>query len=150
VLEIEAEGSGTAVVALRGELDMHHAPYFREVVTALLNRGDITSIDLDLTAVEVLDATGAGTLIVAHRIAVNLRVALRIGAISAAATQVLILVGAADLLPKERPNGTARPQADNLQPQADNPRWTAETPVSPRTASGRPAFLATTGTEDGI
>jgi anti-sigma B factor antagonist len=86
-------------VIVRGELDMHHASDFRAAVTNLLNRGDVTGIELDLAAVEVLDATGAGTLIVAHRIAVNVRVALRVCAVSAPAVQVLTLLGAADLLP---------------------------------------------------
>jgi hypothetical protein len=29
---------------------MHHAPHFRAAITDLLNRGDITTIELDLTA----------------------------------------------------------------------------------------------------
>ena len=62
MLEIQAEGSGIVDVVVRGALDMQHASAFRVAVTGLLNRGDITGIELDLAAVEVLDATGAGTL----------------------------------------------------------------------------------------
>jgi anti-sigma B factor antagonist len=98
VLEIQSEGSGIVDVIVRGALDMHHAPAFRTAVTGLLNRGDVTGIELDLAAVEMLDATGAGTLIVAHRIAVNVRVALRICSASAPVAQVLALLGAADLI----------------------------------------------------
>jgi anti-anti-sigma regulatory factor len=65
----------------------------------VLNRGDVTAVELDLTAVEVIDAAGAGTVIVAHRIAINLRVAMRVCAASALTAQILILLGAADLLP---------------------------------------------------
>ncbi|MCM4077950.1 hypothetical protein [Paractinoplanes hotanensis] len=53
----------------------------------------------------LLDPAGAGALVVAHRIAVNLRVALRLRAISAAEAEALRLVGAADLLPGPRPAG---------------------------------------------
>lgn len=99
MIEIEVEGSGTVGVVVRGELDMHHAPDFRTTVTGVLNRGDVTAVELDLTAVEVIDAAGAGTVIVAHRIAINLRVAMRVCAASALTAQILILLGAADLLP---------------------------------------------------
>ncbi|MEU4221121.1 STAS domain-containing protein [Actinoplanes sp. NPDC026623] len=102
MLEIEVEGSGIVDVVVRGELDMHHAPSFRSTVASVLNRGDVTAVELDLTAVEVLDAAGAGTVIVAHRIAINLRVSMRVCAASALATQILTLLGAADLLPGER------------------------------------------------
>jgi anti-sigma B factor antagonist len=102
VLEVEVEGSETVHVIVGGELDMHHAPTFRTVVTGVLNRGDVVAVELDLAAVEVLDAAGAGTVIVAHRIAINLRVSLRIRAASALVTQILTLLGAADLLPGGR------------------------------------------------
>jgi anti-sigma B factor antagonist len=103
MLEIEVEGSGIVGVIVRGELDDQHAPTFRSAVTGVLNRSDVTAVELDLTAVEFLDATGAGTVIVAHRIAINLRVNMRVCAASALATQILTLLGAADLLPGDRP-----------------------------------------------
>ena len=103
MLEIQAEGSGIVDVSVRGDLDMVHAPTFWAAVTGLLNRGDVTGIRLDLTAVELLDATGAGTLIVAHRIAVNIRVVLRICAVSPSVERVLSLTGGGDLLPSTRP-----------------------------------------------
>jgi anti-anti-sigma factor len=103
VLEIQAQGSGIVDLTVRGELDMAHAAAFRAAVTGLLNRGDVTDIRLDLGEVFVLDATGAATLIVAHRIAFDVRVALRICAVSPSVNQILTLVGAADLLPAVRP-----------------------------------------------
>ncbi len=99
MLDIEADGSGIVEVLVRGELEMLHAPQLRESIIALLNRGDVTGVNLDLTAVTLLDATGAGAIIVAHRIATNLRVALRITAASAPVTQILTLLGAGVLLP---------------------------------------------------
>lgn len=78
---------------------MRHAPQLRESLLALLNRGDVTRVNLDLGAVTLLDATGAGALIVTHRIATHRRVALRITAVSVAVVQILTLVGATDLLP---------------------------------------------------
>jgi anti-anti-sigma factor len=99
MMEIQAEGSGTVDVIVRGELDMHDAPDLRSTVITLLHRGDVTAIDVDLAAVTVLDATGAGILVVAHRIAVNARVPLRLRRVSKTAAQVLTLCGAADLLP---------------------------------------------------
>lgn len=99
MLDIQANGSGTVEVAVRGELEMRHAPQLRESLLALLNRGDVTRVNLDLGAVTLLDATGAGALIVTHRIATHRRVALRITAVSVAVVQILTLVGATDLLP---------------------------------------------------
>ena len=99
MLDIQANGSGTVEVAIRGELEMGHAPQLRESLMALLNRGDVTGVNLDLAAVTLLDATGAGALIVTHRIATHRRVALRITAVSVVVVRILTLVGAADLLP---------------------------------------------------
>jgi anti-sigma B factor antagonist len=122
VLEIQAEGSGIVDVVVRGALDMQHAPAFRAAVTALLNRGDITGIELDLAAVEVLDATGAGTLIVAHRIAVNVRVALRVCAVSAPVARVLTVLGAADLVPASRKRSEPdRPAGASTRPVTSPP-----------------------------
>ena len=99
VLDIRADASGTVEVLVRGDLEMERAPRLREAILNLLQRGDVTRVNLDLTAVTLLDATGAGALIVAHRIATHRRVALHITAASAPVTQIMILVGAAGLLP---------------------------------------------------
>ena len=98
-MDIQATGSGTVDVVVRGELDMHQAPHMRAVMTELLNRGDVIGINLDLSELTLLDAAGAGTVIVAHRIATNLRVALRLSAVSPIAARLLTLTGAGDLLP---------------------------------------------------
>nr|WP_250033799.1 hypothetical protein [Actinoplanes maris] len=75
----------------------------RSAVTAVLNRGDVTAVDLDLAGLTLLDPAAAGALVVVHRIAVNLRVALRLRAISVAAAEAMKLLGAADLLPGPSP-----------------------------------------------
>jgi anti-anti-sigma factor len=96
MLDIQVTGSGTVEVSVRGELDLEDAPSLRSLLTALLNRGDVTRIDLDLAGVTFVDATCAGTLIVAHRIAANVRVDLRLTAVSPPAAQVLAVMAAAD------------------------------------------------------
>jgi anti-anti-sigma factor len=110
-LDIRTSGSGTIDMAVRGELDIQHAPRMRAAITAVLNRGDVTGINLDLSAVTILDATGVGTIIVAHRIATNLRVALRLTAVTAATARLLNLTGAGALLPGQRAMQVAQPPA---------------------------------------
>ena len=99
MLDIQVTGSGTVTASLQGELVMEHAAKLRSVLTALLNRGDVTGINLDLANVTLIDATGAGTLIVAQRIAANLRVLLQLTAASPATIVVLTLMDATSLLP---------------------------------------------------
>lgn len=99
MFDIEVVGSKSVTVSVRGELVMENAPRLRNALTALLNRGDVTGVDLDLADVTTIDATGAGTVIVAHRIAVNVYVALRLTAVSACTAQLLRLMAAADLVP---------------------------------------------------
>lgn len=72
VNEIE-EGTNTAVVTLRGELDAHDAPQLRQLLTEAVEQ--ITSgpgqgerrLVLDLTGVAFLDSTVLGTMIGALR-----------------------------------------------------------------------------------
>jgi anti-anti-sigma factor len=96
MLDMQVTGSETVEVAVRGELDMEHAPSLRSLLTALLNRGDVTRINLDLAGVTFVDATCVGTLIVAQRIAANVRVDLRLTALSPPAAHVPALMAAAD------------------------------------------------------
>ena len=107
---IEADGSGIVDVLVRGELEMQHAPRLRESIMALLDRGDVTGVNIDLAAVTVLDATGAGAIIVVHRIATHRRVALRITGVSPTVVKILTLIGAGALLPsgQRSPPGVTR------------------------------------------
>jgi len=103
MLDVQVAGSESVRVSVRGELVMQDAPGLRNTLTALLNRGDVTGIDIDLSDVTTIDATGAGTLIVAHRIAANVRVNLRLTAVSQPTVRLLTLMAATDLVPVASP-----------------------------------------------
>lgn len=102
VLDIQTTGRGNVTVAVRGELDLRHAPALRAAITALLNRGDVTAIDLDLSAVTAADPSGLGTVIVAHRIAAGVGVDLRLTEVSPLTGRLLRLLGADELVPAQR------------------------------------------------
>lgn len=126
MLDIRTTGSGIVDMTVRGELDMQHAPRMRAALTAVLNRGDVTRVDLDLAAVTVIDATGVGTIIVAHRIATNVRVDLRLTAVSALVADLLTRTGAVALLPARHPAQAAPPPATRygarpVQPSQHSP-----------------------------
>ena len=87
MLDIRTTGRRTVTVAVRGDLDLDHASALRAAVTALLNRGDVTAIDLDIAA-------GVG-------------VTLRLTAVSPPTAKLLHLLGADDLLPAALPAGSA-------------------------------------------
>lgn len=99
MFEIETTGRGTVTVVVRGPLDLLRAPRLRATITALLNRGDVTDIDLDIAGVTSADASGLGTVIVAHRVAAAVGVDLRLAAVSPLAARLLPLLGAQDLVP---------------------------------------------------
>jgi len=103
MLHVQVVGSESVRVCVQGELVMEDAPGLRNTLTALLNRGDVTRIDIDLSDVTTIDATGAGTLIVAQRIAANVRVNLRLTAVSPATVRLLTLMAATHLVPAPRP-----------------------------------------------
>ena len=102
MLDIRTTGRGKVTVAVRGELDLRNAPALRAAITALLNRGDVTAIDLDLGAVTSADPSGLGTVIVAHRIAADVGVDLRLARVSPLTGRLLHLHGADDLVPAPR------------------------------------------------
>jgi anti-sigma B factor antagonist len=140
VLEIQTTGSGTVEMAVRGELDMHRAPQMRAAITAVLNRGDVTGVNLDLSAVTVLDATGVGTIIVAHRIATHVRVDLRLTAVSALGARLLRLTGAEALLPAVPPRRSARqppPHAGARRVMSSKRSPPAGHAAEPRCTAGR-------------
>jgi anti-sigma B factor antagonist len=95
MLEIRLEHvhRGEVVVRVGGEMDCETSGQFRAAITALLNRGGVESIGVDLRAVEFLDSTAIGTLVVAQRICRQVGVRLRLIAVSAFASRVLGVVG---------------------------------------------------------
>jgi anti-anti-sigma factor len=90
---VEPAGRGEVVVVVRGELDCATADQLRSAITALLNRGDITAIGLDLRGLGFIDSTGIGTLVVAQRISQQIGVRLRLTAVSAFAARILRVLG---------------------------------------------------------
>lgn len=97
-IEIEPCGRGEVALAVRGDLDCATAPQLREAITALINRGGVTAIGLDLRRVGFVDSTGIGTLVVAQRICAEVGVRLRLTAVNAFAARILGTVGVADTL----------------------------------------------------
>jgi anti-anti-sigma factor len=95
MLEISLEPirHGEVVVQVRGELDCATSGQLRAAITALLNRGGIESIGIDLRGVDFLDSTGIGTLVVAQRICSGVGVRFRLTAVSAFASRLLGIVG---------------------------------------------------------
>ena len=99
MLDIKTTGWKTVTMVVRGELDIRQAPALRAAITALLNRGDVTAIDLDISDVTFIDSTGLGTIVVAHRIAKAHGVTLQITASTLFAPRLLSLVGADAVVP---------------------------------------------------
>jgi len=67
-IRVEPVSRGEVVVVVRGELDCATSGQLRAAITALLNRGGIDAIGLDLRGLELLDSIGIGTIVVAQRI----------------------------------------------------------------------------------
>jgi anti-anti-sigma factor len=92
-VRVEPAGRGEVIVAVRGELDCATADQLRAAISALLNRGDVHAIGLDLRGLGFIDSTGIGTLVVAQRISAQVGVRLRLTAVSAFAARVLGVLG---------------------------------------------------------
>ncbi|GII24855.1 STAS domain-containing protein [Planosporangium mesophilum] len=113
-IAIEAAGRDEVVVVVTGELDCATADQLRTAITALLNRGDVHAIGLDLRGLGFIDSTGIGTLVVAQRISAQVGVRLRLTAVSAFAARVLGVLGVDVILglPPARIDTTALVGAD--------------------------------------
>jgi anti-sigma B factor antagonist len=98
VLQIHITGADPVTVTVRGELDLPHAAQLRAAITDLLNRGGMTTINLDIEDVTFVDSTGLGTLVVAHRVCRTAGVTLRLTAVNPFAARLLTVVGAEILL----------------------------------------------------
>ena len=71
---------GEVVVVVCGGLDVTTAGTLRAALTALLNRGGLDTIGLDLRQVDLLDPAAVGTLVAAQRICREMGVQLRVSA----------------------------------------------------------------------
>jgi len=67
-IRVAPVSGGEVVVVVRGELDCATSGQLRAAITALLNRGGIDAIGLDLRGLDLLDSIGIGTIVVAQRI----------------------------------------------------------------------------------
>ena len=92
-IRVEPVRRDEVVVVVRGELDCATSGQLRSAITALLNRGGVAVIGLDLRGVEFLDSIGIGTIVVAQRICQQVGVRLRVTAASAFASRLLQVTG---------------------------------------------------------
>ena len=76
---------GEVQIMLHGQLTHLTSGQLRAALTAVLNRGHVGTIRLDLRAVDAMDAAGVATLAVARRICQTMGVCLRLATISATA-----------------------------------------------------------------
>jgi anti-anti-sigma factor len=90
---VEPAGRDEVIVAVGGKLGCTTADRLRAAITALLNRGGIHTIGLDLRRLDFIDSTGIGTLVVAQRISAQVGVRLRLTAVSAFAARILSALG---------------------------------------------------------
>jgi anti-anti-sigma factor len=111
---VELVGRDEVTVSVGGELDLATADQLRAAISALLNRGGVACIGLDLRGLDFIDSTGIGTLVVAQRICQQVGVKLRLTAVNAFAARILGVVGvdAALGLPPAHPDAAALVGAD--------------------------------------
>src|SRR2546430_15648428 len=96
---------GEVQIMLHGQLTHLTSEQLRAALTAVLNRGHVGTIRLDLRAVDAMDAAGVATLAVARRICQTMGVCLRLPPISAAAPR-----------PPGLPHGQNPPQSTRKGP----------------------------------
>jgi anti-sigma B factor antagonist len=93
VVDVQAgDDPGTAIVILRGALDVHSAPVVRERLQAVLAAG-LKAIIVDLHDVEFIDSTGLGVLIGARRRSQDAGVKLLLARPSRATHRLLAITG---------------------------------------------------------
>jgi anti-anti-sigma factor len=97
-IRVEPVSRDEAVVVVRGELECATSGQLRAAITALLNRGGVAAIGVDLSGVEFLDSIGVGTIVVAQRICQQVGVRLRLTAASAFASRLLHVTGVDEAL----------------------------------------------------
>src|SRR5919198_1320126 len=85
-------------VTLTGEVDCATAPEVREAINDVLCRRNPSTIYVDIAGITLLDSTGIGTLVVAHRIARDLCVELVVVNPNRFVARLFGVLGVADLL----------------------------------------------------
>ena len=86
---VDHVGPGEVAVVVRGGLDVTTAGTLRAAITALLNRGGVDTIGLDLRQVDLLDPAAVGTLVAAQRICHDMGVQLRVTAAGPVRARIL-------------------------------------------------------------
>jgi len=97
-IETRRSGDRAIVIVLRGEVDYATAQDLRASISAILVKGTIDAIIVDLAGVTLLDSTGIGTLVVAYRICGDCRVRFRVRNPSAFIAKLLTVLGVAEAL----------------------------------------------------
>lgn len=85
-------------LTLSGEVDCATAPELREAINEVLCNRNPATITIDVASITLLDSTGIGTLVVAHRIARDLCVELLVVNPNRFVARLFGVLGVADLL----------------------------------------------------
>jgi anti-anti-sigma factor len=104
------QGDRTFVIALHGEVDYATAQHFREEVSAVLAKGVVQVIVVDLAGVSFLDSTGVGTLVVARRICAECGVRLQMRSVNPFIARLFAVLGVSDILGVPPPAGLVAPR----------------------------------------
>lgn len=97
-IEAREQGPGVVRVLLFGDVDYDTAPALRANVSALLASGQVDTIVVDLGGVTLLDSTGIGTLVVAHRICAEMGVDFKVCEANAFIRNLFTVLGVAEML----------------------------------------------------
>lgn len=90
---VEPAGRDEVIMTVGGRLGSATAHRLRTAITAILNRGGVRTIGLDLRRLNSIDSTGIGTLVIAQRISAQVGVRLRLTAVSASVARRLSTLG---------------------------------------------------------
>jgi anti-sigma B factor antagonist len=113
-VSVTAGADGARVVQLSGELDMATAPQLTEVLTATIESGAATDVDIDLDGLSFLDAAGLNAILHAHRLARRCGRTLRTRTPHGEVYAVLRLTETADLLHVEDISSTGQDRRRSL------------------------------------
>jgi len=91
-------GDRCVQVTLTGEVDCATAPELREAINEVLCQRNPATIYVDVANITLLDSTGIGTIVVAHRIARELCVDLVVVNPNRFVARLFGVLGVADLL----------------------------------------------------
>ena len=91
-------GDSCVQLTLTGEVDCATAPELREAINDVLCNRAPSTVYIDVAGITLLDSTGIGTLVVAHRIARDLDIDLIVVNPNRFVARLFGVLGVADLL----------------------------------------------------